>query len=55
MARDGKNKFYRTLSLDKETNKALKFYRKWKRVLMDDRSELILPDDETDANRENNS
>lgn len=32
MSRDGKNKFYSRLNLDKDTMKLIKLYRKWKKI-----------------------
>jgi len=33
MARDGKNKFYRKLKVDKETYRLLKLYRRFKKEM----------------------
>ena len=37
--RDGKDKFYRTLNLDKETRKLIRGFRHWKQKAMNDRLE----------------
>ena len=46
--RDGKNKFYRTLNLDKDTKKILKWFRDIKQQMVND--ELEEEDEQTKTN-----
>lgn len=40
MSKDGKDKFFRQLELDEETRKIMKWYRKTKKELLDDKIEI---------------